>query len=403
METARISETALPSKWDIIPIHASDISAYKRCRRYWDWSSPTRTGLRRKVQIFGVNPALWFGTGIHYALEMYYNPVLKRDPVEAWLTFFDLSWRGGIVDADWLDRVYDIDPETHGGTLYKIRGLMDLLPDPDQEEFMAYKELGVGMMEFYKDYAKRNDDFQVVAAESMFSVPLGFEAVDRREDSPNYGEARPVHARGKRDAIIQSLETGRFGIIDHKTKSKIDDNYRASLQKDEQCTNYMCMSQEEAEVYDLPYKEISFVVHQALRKVFPSPPTPLKSGLPSLSRTDESTTPAMFEQYVKENNLRVWFESNEKAQFYYEYLVKEGDRQFIERNHVWRNAAELNAQGRHIRAIAKEMLSDPAIYPHPTGDFLCINCAFRAPCLAADDGSDWIGILEDGYERQTDR
>src|SRR5262245_66668156 len=83
----------IPNKVDIIPIHASDIASFKRCRRYWDWSSPTRGNLRRKVQFYGVNPNLWYGGGIHYALEQYYNPVLRRDPVETFIAWFTLQWQ----------------------------------------------------------------------------------------------------------------------------------------------------------------------------------------------------------------------------------------------------------------------------------------------------------------------
>jgi len=416
-----VTKPELPGKYDIIPIHASDIAAFKRCRRYWDWSSPTRTNLRRKVHIYGINFPLWFGSGIHYALEMYYDPILQRDPVEAFITWFTYQWEGGVVTEDWLERTYDINPVKiadngvsidvatmtaieYSQPLYRIQGLRDLHPDPDEEEFFTHKELGIGMMNFYKEYAPKHDSFRVIASESSFSVPLGFEEIDRREESPNYGKRIEVHARGKRDAVIQDLETEQFGIFDHKSKTKIDDAYFASLEKDEQVTNYMWASQVEAEVYGLPYTTISYVIHQALRKAYPKPPTPLSNSTPSLNRSEESTTAEMFEKYVRDNGLVPWFEGTPKAQAYYNYLVEKGDEQFIVRNRVYRNTAELHNQGEHIKAVAREML-DPnvAVYPHPTGDYLCINCGFRAPCIAKDDGSDYEYIIKDGYELNRDR
>lgn len=406
-----IAPPEIPSKWDIIPIHASDISSYKRCRRYWHWSSPTRGNLRRKVQIYGINTDLWFGTGIHYALEMYYNPIIKRDPVEAWLTWFEVQWNGGLIRGEDLDRFYDpapleiIQQGVHGEIehVYRVKGLQELLPDPIEDEFMELKDLGEGMMEFYKEYAAKNDNFRVIAAESVFSIPLGFTAVDVREDSPNYGKELEVHARGRRDTIIQDLENEQYGLIDHKTKSKIDEAYRASLQKDEQTTNYMWASQEEAKIYGMPYERISFLWHQAMRKVYPKPPTITTRGLPSLDREGESATAEMFAKCIKDNNLQVWLEGNEKAANYYDFLVREGDKRFVERTFVRRNPKELENQGRHIRAIAKEMLSDPAIYPNPTASYLCINCQFRGPCISADDGSDYGAMLSDGYEKNLDR
>ena len=58
----------VPPASEVIPIHTSDRSAFKFCRRRWDWSSPMRRNLVPKTVQF----PLWFGTGFHYALEMHY-------------------------------------------------------------------------------------------------------------------------------------------------------------------------------------------------------------------------------------------------------------------------------------------------------------------------------------------
>jgi PD-(D/E)XK nuclease superfamily len=394
---------AIPHKYDIIPIHASDIAAFMRCRRYWDWTSPARNNLRRKVQIYGISPAPWFGTGIHYALEMYYDPILRRDPVEAFTTWFTLQWEGGIIQKDYLDRTYDLNPVVLDKDNWRIEGLRDLLPDPDEEEFMGYRDLGIGMMEFYKGYSAREDNFTVIAAESQFSIPLGFEWTDIREQSPNYGKKLEVHLRGKRDMVYQHNELLHYGIMDYKTKTKIDDDYRESLNMDPQATTYAWASQEEARIYDLPYKEIHEVTHQAMRKVYPKPPTELKNGMPSVSRSEESTTADMFEQFIRERNLMPVFEASDKLQGYYTYLVESGDKQFIERNYILRNQYELAAMGNKLKAVAWDMLDDPTVYPTPSESFLCVHCALRAPCLARDDGSDFEHLLKDGYERNRDR
>ena len=402
---AQVSQVVeIPSKWDVIPIHASDISAYKRCRRYWEWSSPTRTNLRRKVDIFGLDPKLWFGSGFHYALEQYYNPALQRDPVETFSTWFQLQWYGGVLTEDELDLTYDIRPELLPDGTYHTKGLVDLLPSPDEDEFMAYRELGIGMATFFKEWAKRHDvGFELVAAESKFSIPLGFESKDRREDSPNYGKMLEVHARGKRDAIVFRYDVERYGILEHKTAANIGEDYFRKLDKDPQVTTYLWASQLEAQLNDLPWKNLTDVFYRAYRKTAPSPPTPLKSGMPSLNRTTESTTAEMFSQYIKDNDLVLWYEENPKAQEYYEYLLREGEELFIIEEIVRRNRYEIENQGIHYRMIAEEMLNDPSIYPNPTGDWLCLGCQFRPPCIAADDGSDWQGMLDDGYERNRDR
>lgn len=394
----------VPSKWDIIPIHASDIGNFQRCRRYWDWTSPTRTNLRRRVEIYGVNVPLWFGTGIHYALEKYYNPTLKQDPVVTFEEWFKLQWEGGLILKDQRDITYDLSPRDFDENHFTVRGLRDILPDADHEEFQGYHDLGVGMMTFYKDYSAREDNFEVVAAESTFSIPLGFEWTDRREESPNYNKKLEVHARGKRDAIVFRYDSETHAVIDHKTAAKIDEAYFRKLENDPQCSRYIWASIEEAKMHDLPYTDINEVIYQALRKVAPSPPTILKSGFPSINRADESCTAAMFAEVIKSDmTMQDWYENNDKAQAYYNYLVDQGDSIFIQRDIATRNQHEIAATGRELKLIAMEMLDSPRIYKNPTGDWLCVNCAFRAPCLAADDGSDWKYMINDGYERNHDR
>lgn len=394
----------IPSKWDIIPIHASDVSSFLRCRRYWNWTSPSRNNLRTKAAVSGVNPNLWFGTGIHWSLEQYYHPLLRRDPVEAWQTWFHLQWYGGDVEASFLEMTYDNNPLPQADGTFKIRGLQDILPQYDEEEYFGYRDLGTGMMEFYKTYSQEHDDFDIIATESVFSVPLGFETVDIREDSPNYGKRIEVHARGKRDTIIYWPHRNAFGVRDHKTAAKVDEDYFSKLDSDPQVSTYLWASREEARINDLPWKKINECLYEVLRKKAPKPPTVLKSGLPSVSRADESATAKMFSDFIEEHNLQVWYDINDKAQSYYNFLVTEGDKRFIERKTTFRSEAYLDNVGNQLAAIAKEMLSpDLALYPRYTNDNNCLKCAFRAPCLAMQDNSDHQFIIDNNYEKNRGR
>src|SRR5215467_10536763 len=133
-----------PSKWDIIPIHSSDRASFKFCRRAWKWSSPNQFNLIPMASVYGVDKNLWFGTGIHHALEQYYNPIIKEDPVVAWEAWFDLQWKGGIVHESEVKAFVDRNPTRfqqgtvagHDGILgmpheivYRVDGLKDILPD----------------------------------------------------------------------------------------------------------------------------------------------------------------------------------------------------------------------------------------------------------------------------------
>lgn len=410
----------IPSKWDIIPVHSSDRGSFKRCRRYWNWSSPTRQNLMLRADTHGINTNFWFGTGIHWALEQYYTPGLRRDPVEAWKTWFDIQWRGGVVTEDWLDKVYDLKPrhtreDTDGNahvpgsqSLWVVRGLEDILPDADSDKYDELYELGVGMMTYYKDYAERNDDFDVILTEHNFSVPIWdydndriLKMVDIREDSPNFGKALEVHARGRVDNVWVSND--KLGIIDYKTAAKIDEDYFEKLETDEQCTNYLYCLEVEANYYDLPHKgkPIEEVLYVALRKAVPRPPTMLKSGMFSTNRTDESTTIEMLEDFIKYCLPGVRLD--EKQQAYVDYVRDTGDEQFIVRKHVRRNRHQIANAGKRLYLEALDMLSTPLIYPNITNDYNCLRCQFRPPCLALEDGGDHEQLIRDNYTTNKDR
>lgn len=412
----------IPSKWDIIPIHNSDRASFKRCRRYWDWNSPARNNLVLRADVHGINFPLWFGTGIHYALEQYYTPGLRRDPVEAWKTWFDIQWRGGMVTEEWLPRVYDLKPrpivDANPASWGKgfpptwvVRGLEDIIPTPNHDEFDEHFTLGIEMMSFYKEYAEANDYFTVLVAEHDFSIPIWdyhnediLHRTDTREDSPNYGNVLEVHARGRCDALKVDNRSGKLGIIDYKTAAKIDEDYFLKLDSDEQCTSYLHAIEVEAKYYDLPYKNepIEEVLYIALRKNYPKSPTKLNNGMFSVDRANESCTYPMLIDWIAKNMPGVPL--NEKQQNYINWLKEVGDDQFIIRRPVRRNRHQIANAGRRLYMEALDML-DPAvrIYPNITNDFKCLGCQFRAPCLALEDGSDWQMLINDNYSKNKDR
>jgi hypothetical protein len=409
----------IPGKYDIVPLHNSDRGSFLRCRRYWDWNSPSRNNLSLRADIHGVNTDLWFGTGIHWALEQFYQPGLRHDPVESWTTWFDVQWRGGTVTEEWLDRVYDLNPRPVGPSglggpeLYIVRGLEDILPDADGDKFDELRELGVRMMTFYKEYAEVNDGFEVLVVEHDFSIPIWdydndciLKTVDLREHSPNYGASLEVHNRGRMDAIW-SKPNGKLGVIDHKTSSRIDEDFFEKLDTDEQVTSYLYAAEVEAKYYDLPYagEQMEECIYNVLRKAFPKPPTVVRGGLFSVDRKEESCTYDMLIAWMQEQDPPVLYDSlSEKHQGYVDWLRDLGAEQFIIRKNVRRNRHQLQAAGYLMYQQAMDMLQpDVRIYRNMTNDFKCLGCQFRAPCLAKDDGGDWEQLIADNYTRTRDR
>lgn len=415
-------EAARPNKYDIIPLHASDRAAFKSCRRQWNWSSPARENLIPRASAGGIRIPLWYGTGIHLALEKAYNPELQEDPVAVFLSWFDLQLYGGEVTEKELSEYADRNPVKFTDTTWRVTGLADLLPFYNEAEFMELRDLGRGMLEFYQDYAKRNDDFRVISVEHNFSVPIldpngaPLYMEDTREMPEGWepskaeniygplqlGNTKQVHARGRMDKVIQENDEGQYGILDHKTTSRLDEDYFRHLDLDEQASTYLWSGEREAEMFDLEYDELEFIVFEGILKHYPQPPKLLKSGLPSIDR-NHPTTAVLFEKFIQEHNLKIVFDGDPKMQAYYEYLLQRGEETFISRVSTRRNRTARRNTGIRIFYEAIDMLSNPRLYPNPRKDFSCLNCVFRGPCIAVESGYDWLSMIEDGYVTNFDR
>jgi hypothetical protein len=193
-------------------------------------------------------------------------------------------------------------------------------------------------------------------------------------------------------------------IVTHNTAGKIDDDYFLKLENDPQCTTYIVATVHEAREGNYPWINVREVLYNALRKEYPKPPTILKSGFPSIDRQKESTTAQMFADCVRDIGLADWFHEDPKAQGYYEWLIEQGDKVFIQRDFATRNPHAIEVAYRELQEVAKEML-DPEVktYKHPSGMNYCTRCQFRTPCLAMDDGSDWKEMLVQGYEQNPGR
>lgn len=368
----------VPKNEDIIRIHTSDTATFKKCRRRWDWTSPNRGNLRPKVKIAGINFNLTFGTAIHDSLEFYY----------------------GQTDDNDEDAVVEHFKEYWIGLGEKVRDANEGWWAENADEFEYHTDLGEGMLRYYIPWAQANDNFRVVALEHPFKVDTGIKARD-----PETGDIKPIYYCGRMDMIVQELDTGSYAVVDHKTSSRHEDeDYLAKLDMDEQVTRYMWAAQLEAEQQDLEYKVINKVYYNVLFKGYPRPPSVTSRGVLSLDRQKESTTAELFAQAVMaDEGLQYWVQTNEKAQQYFDYLKGQGHSRFIHREPVYRSPQELQANMQNCLWEIEDMLRhDVHIYPNVTGDWYCIKCPFRGPCIATNDGSDVSYMLTEMYEPNMD-
>jgi len=354
-----------------LSIHTSDRATFKHCRRKWDFTSPIRQNLQPKISSFGVQWPLWFGTGIHKVLEMYYDSI--ANPQSAYIPMWQM-WQ------EWYAmQVVEIHRQAPGYYEENI------------ETFDKHLDLGLGMMRFYEQYATSNDKFTMIEPEHDFSVPL--DPTILTASHPVYGPPNPILYEGRMDGLIQD-DQGRIGILETKTASSITEDYLAKLDMDEQCTSYLWAAQHEGH-------NAEFVLYNILAKHYPKPPTVLKNGTLSVDRS-QGTTSRLFLEAALDNNLvgTDWW-SSERVVNYREFLDEQGDSLFITRKKVLRNQWQIDNCGKRIAQEVQDMLSDPHVYPNPTGNWECIHCAFRPPCLQMEDGSDPTYTLEENYEARS--
>jgi hypothetical protein len=191
-------------------------------------------------------------------------------------------------------------------------------------------------------------------------------------------------------------------IVTHNTAATIGQDYFRHLELDEQCTSYLTFGELEARIHSLEYTSLEYIDYVALWKAFPKPPTFTTRGLPSLDRQKESTTAKLFEQAIKERGLEIIFRADEKMQNYYTWLLQNENR-FIQITTTWRNSVQRKNAARRLYYEAIDMLNDPVAYPNPSKNYSCLNCIFRTPCIQAEDGSDFMETLQEGYMPNWDR
>jgi CRISPR/Cas system-associated exonuclease Cas4 (RecB family) len=76
--------------------------------------------------------------------------------------------------------------------------------------------------------------------------------------------------------------------------------------------------------------------------------------------------------------------------------LKQNPKEYIRRTRVNYTEQTLEIVGQRITREAKEMLSDPAIYPTPS-QWNCNGCRYFQPCVATQEGRDADIILQENY------
>lgn len=343
-------------------IRTSDRGTFKRCRTLWDFTSKIRQDYEPNRTI----RELHFGTAIHSGLEAFYD-------VKTWHLHNPSSGVILVARAQAAFREAFTPPMNRYGE-----------PERDPEIVTEYNndvQLGLAMLRDYLYYSLANDNFTPIYNEIEFEV-----VITTLDGSPLFCKCHswPVVYQGRIDMVVRD-QYGNYWIVDHKTISKLDGF--DWLDMDPQGISYAWAIQHQLGI------SVAGVVYNQLLKSSPKEPKLLKSGKLSVDKSQNATYKT-FTSAIDKHGLAVADYTD-----FLEYL-KANERQYYRRIQVQHSQQAYETLGRHVAAEAEEMVNpELAIYPNAS-NFNCGRCAFRPPCQALHDGSDYEYILEEMYVKR---
>jgi hypothetical protein len=179
-------------------VRTSERKAFRTCPQAWWWQY--REGLTPKGRPAG---ALWFGTGVHFALAEWYQPGLRRGVRPA--TTFN-KWVG---------------KETHE----LIAAGKDKFGETEYEDARV---LGVSMLQGYIEKYGKDESLETIAVEQPFQI-------DILDEDGNY----VCTAVGTLDGVTYDNLDGFIYLWEHKTAAQIS---TAFLSLDDQAGTYFAVS-----------------------------------------------------------------------------------------------------------------------------------------------------------------
>ena len=351
-----------------IIIRTSDRITFKQCRRKWGWSSHLKRNLAPKH----LAAPLWFGSGIHFALEDFHGYNRFDGPDRAFLAY----------------------------CIATARQDTRLLP-PEAQELM---DLGQKMMNYYTKYWLRFRKSMPTywapnpqTGESEPQTEVNFEIAVPLEENPQLATYVKEHGAdcllycGTIDRVSYDQEEDGLWIEEYKTAARYEQFH---FQTDPQVTTYCWAA---SHVYDKPILGVRYL--QFIKQA-PEPPRILaSSGKISTASNLVSSYPLYLEALE-----RYYGDADKAPKEYHQKLAEigraedeHGDR-FIRRDIVRRNTHACNAEAVKILLEAEDMLNPSLpLYPNPTR--MCPRmCSFLAPCVTMDDGGDWEYELEQEFD-----
>lgn len=347
-----------------IKLRTSERNLFKRCQ--WAWE---RNYIDRLENGNRFSTALWFGTGIHLALEKWYIPGVERGvhPVETWKAYCE---------------------EARGNTKF-----INTYLDGDFSEAVSATELGIAMLNNYVKEYGTEPHIEVISAEQTFNVGIRYS-----EWTGHDGTVVPEDTVGRYvgtfDLVWRDLRDGKIYLTDHKTAAQLGASNTQYLPLDDQAGAYMALANHTLREQGLIEKNerISGIVYNYLVKRKPDlrprnadgycTNKPLKKHYVAQLEGDrlDKMKLADLELLAQEQGVTVLGE-----------ISAVQPAPLLERKVVYRSAQQNRAQ---IRRVSEDMSHMSIVRNNllpaaktPTRE--CGFCQFRDICELDEQGKDW--------------
>lgn len=191
-----------------VVLRTSERKQFKECQ--WKWE---RNYIDRLQPKHDSGTALWFGTGIHLALEKYYVPGTARgeDPVATWERYVS---------------------ETRGDTNY-----VNTYHDGDSTFAVEALELGSAMLRTYVEHYGSEEWMEVIATEYDFQIGIKYD--NYTHSGVEKDKAAYV---GTMDLVYRDLRDNKIYVMDHKTARALGSSNTQYLPLDDQAGAYYAVA-----------------------------------------------------------------------------------------------------------------------------------------------------------------
>lgn len=363
-----------------VRLRTSERNLFKRCQWAWERSYVDRLSTRRE------SPALWFGTGIHLALEKWYVPGKERgeDPIETWEEYCD---------------------KTRGDTQYVNTQL-----DGDSTEVVEAKTLGSAMLKEYLKYYGTEPHLEVIQAEQTFNVKAKYPAlyVDDLDGEEEGIKTREEWAEyvGTIDLVVRDSRDGKVYLWDHKTAKQLGSSNTQYLPLDDQAGSYWAVADLILRDKGLLDKTetISGIVYNYLVKRKPDERPRNAEGKCTNKPVKADFVKALEEAGIESPgkaslaDLKELAEKKEIEVFGAESKVQPAP--LFERKTVFRSPGERKSQIGRIKLDLQAMsiVRNGVLPATKSPTQACSFCEFKELCELDESGKDWKPMAEGFFD-----